>query len=273
MTDTTTESDAEKGSKGNILVFPAKLRTDAKDGAAHVKFKALDKDNIGPSVHLFVPQGFSVPDAANYGTIDLGMMGAFEAAGLNKDNQQITEADIKGNASSLGTIIGTQIGGSGGTVGAALGGMSALREGLASNPYTETQFNNSNIRSFGFTFKLVSESAEEAETALAIENFFRDNMYPELAGVATIKYPNKFQIQFFNGGKPNKYMPLIDQCYLATFNTTYNSTGNSFHKDGQPVEIDIACTFQETKPLTKTDFKRMEAARSASKTDDEEGED
>lgn len=264
--DTTKEQSAP-------LVFPAKLRTEADNGTAHVKFTALGPDGDGPSVHLFVPQGFSVPDAANYGTIDLGMMGAFEAAGLNKDNQQITEADIKGNASSLGTIIGTQLGGSGGSVGAALGGLSALRSGLASNPYTETQFNNSNIRSFGFTFKLVSESEKEADTALDIENFFRDNMYPELSGVATIKYPNKFRIQFFNGGNPNKFMPLIDICYLATFNTTYNSTGNSFHKGGQPVEIDIACTFQETKTLTKTDFKRMEEARSADKSDDDEGED
>ena len=140
MADDTTKEQAAP------LVFPAKLRTEADNGTAHVKFTALGPDGDGPSVHLFVPQGFSVPDAANYGTIDLGMMGAFEAAGLNKNNQQITESDIKGNASSLGTIIGTQLGGSGGTVGAALGGLSALRSGLASNPYTETPVSYTHLR-------------------------------------------------------------------------------------------------------------------------------
>ena len=57
-------SDAEKGKKNDIFVFPATLRSQVEDGATHVRFKALDGKETGAVVHLFVPQGVSIPDAA-----------------------------------------------------------------------------------------------------------------------------------------------------------------------------------------------------------------
>jgi len=232
------------------IVFPARLRTDVDGGAAFVRFKTKNGDDIGSSVHLFVPQGFSMPDAANYGTMDLGVLGGIESTG--GDLETVTEADIKGQATSIGALVGSFAGA--GSQSAALGGMAALRKGLASNPFTETQYNNSNIRSFGFTFKLISESEGEADTALEIEQYFRENMYPEKSGAFTLRYPNRFKIEFYNGSEINKYMPFINECYLISLNTTYNSTGNAFHAKGQPVEVDIALTFQETKALTRTDL-------------------
>jgi hypothetical protein len=230
------------------IVFPARLRTEVDGGAAFVRFKTKNGDDIGSSVHLFVPQGFSMPDAANYGTMDLGILGGLESTG--GDLTTITEADIKGQATSIGALVGSFVNAGGQS--AALGGMAALRKGLASNPFTETQYNNSNIRSFGFTFKLISESEEEADTALEIEHYFRENMYPEKSGAFTLKYPNRFSIEFYNGSEINKYMPFINECYLVSLNTTYNATGNAFHTKGQPVEVDIALTFQETKALTRS---------------------
>ena len=230
------------------IVFPARLRTEVDGGAAFVRFKTKNGDDIGSSVHLFVPQGFSMPDAANYGTMDLGILGGLESTG--GDLTTVTEADIKGQATSIGALVGSFVNAGGQS--AALGGMAALRKGLASNPFTETQYNNSNIRSFGFTFKLISESEEEADTALEIENYFRENMYPEKSGAFTLKYPNRFSIEFYNGSEINKYMPFINECYLVSLNTTYNATGNAFHTKGQPVEVDIALTFQETKALTRS---------------------
>lgn len=253
-------SDAAAGKKHDTFVFPSSLRSQVEDGASHVRFKALDGKDTGGVVHLFVPQGVSIPDAAAYTTMDLGLLGGIEASGNkiiggDKDGG-LTQADVVGQASSIGTIVGAKLGQAG--AGAAFGGMSALRAGVASNPYTETQYTGSNIRSFGFTFKLVSESAEEADTALAIENFFRDSMYPEESGPFTLKYPDRFKIEFYTGDKINKFMPFINECYLVSFNTTYNSTTNAFHKDGQPVEIDIAATFQETKALTRKNLRADE---------------
>tara|TARA_R110002153_G_scaffold39139_1_gene112887 strand:- start:2306 stop:3079 length:774 start_codon:yes stop_codon:yes gene_type:complete len=248
------------------IVFPARLRTEVDGGAAFVRFKTKNGDDIGSSVHLFVPQGFSMPDAANYGTMDLGILGGLESTG--GDLTTVTEADIKGQATSIGALVGSFVNAGGQS--AALGGMAALRKGLASNPFTETQYNNSNIRSFGFTFKLISESEEEADTALEIEHYFRENMYPEKSGAFTLKYPNRFSIEFYNGSEINKYMPFINECYLVSLNTTYNATGNAFHTKGQPVEVDIALTFQETKALTRSGL--YKGGDGSSKTAEEKGD-
>jgi len=267
-------SDAEKGKKNDIFVFPATLRSQVEGGATHVRFKALDGKETGAVVHLFVPQGVSIPDAAAYTTMDLGLLGGISASGnsvMGGDKAGgLTQADVVGQASSIGTIVGAKLGQAG--AGAALGGMSSLRAGVASNPYTETQYTGSNIRSFGFTFKLVSESSDEADTALAIENFFRESMYPEESGPFTLKYPDRFKIEFYIGDKINKYMPFINECYLVSFNTTYNSTTNAFHKDGQPVEIDIAATFQETKALTRKNLHPEEEPQKENQNDTEEGD-
>lgn len=249
-------SDEDKADGGAPLVFPESLRSQVDGGTAHVRFAYLDGDDIGGSCHLFVPLGFSVPDSAAYTSIELGAVGGVESGAKGDGIGSMSMADVKGLAAQAGSLVGAQLGSSG--LGGMAGGLANLRAGLAANPYTETQYTGSGIRSFGFTFKLVSESSAEADTALAIENFFRDNMYPEKSGAFTLKYPNRFKIEFFNGGDKNKYMPHINECYLLSLQTTYNSTTNAFHDKGQPVEIDIALTFQEVKALTREELYEVE---------------
>lgn len=252
-------SNALSGSAGgdtSILVFPAKLRADADNGSPHIRFKALDEKNDGTTVHLYIPPGFSVPDSATYTTMDLGTMGTADSM---MQGQALTEQDAIGQAAKIGGLVDMTTGGSG--VGAAVGGKAALRAGIAVNPFTETQFTNNAIRTFGVNFKLISESAAEADVALQIENFFRSNMYAEVAGASTLKYPNRFKIDFWNGAKPNDYLPKIAECYLTALNSSYNSTTNSFHDNGQPVEVDISCTFQETKVLTRDELYSTEESQ------------
>ena len=49
-------------------------------------------------------------------------------------------------------------------------------------------------------------------------------------------------------------MPQILDCHLTGLSVTYNSTANSFHKDGAPVETDVSLTFQETKTIVRQDL-------------------
>ena len=65
-------------------------------------------------------------------------------------------------------------------------------------------------------------------------------------------------------------MPKIRECYLLSLNTTYNATGNAFHTKGQPVEVDIALTFQETKALTRSGL--YKGGDGSSKTAEEKGD-
>ncbi len=235
---------------GSILYFPMSLRGKVAQGISHVRFKI---DNHGDpvecdSIHLFVPQGFSMPDSAVYGTMDLGDIEAGRQAGA--DPTKVTKADAVSQLAGKGALLDAKLG----VPISPLTGTAALKMGVAVNPYTETTFTNSNIRSFGFTFKLVSENKEEADMAAIIENIFRKYLYPTKAGVASLQYPAKFNIGFFNGGKINKYMPKIMETHLVNCTTTYNSTSNAFHDGGQPVEVDVALTFQETKPLVRSDL-------------------
>jgi len=233
---------------GSILYFPMSLRGKVAQGISHVRFKI---DNHGEevecdSIHLFVPQGFSMPDSASYGTMDLGLIGAT----MNDSPGELTSADAISQLAAKGALIDSVTG----APLSSMTGAAGLKAGIAVNPFTETTFTNSNIRSFGFTFKLVSENKEEADAAAIIENIFRKYLYPDKKGVASLKFPAKFNIGFFNGGKINKYMPKIMETHLVNCTTTYNSTSNAFHDDGQPVEVDVALTFQETKPLLRSDL-------------------
>jgi hypothetical protein len=63
-------------------------------------------------------------------------------------------------------------------------------------------------------------------------------------------------------------MPTIKECYLLSLNTTYNSTSNAFHDKGQPVEVDIAVTFQEVKALTRGDLYEEEPEATEEKPED-----
>jgi len=237
--------DNNAGGSNTTICFPESLRANAEDGYAHIQF-TINTPSVteAKSIHLFVPQGFSVPDAAGYGNVDLGVIGTADnlAAGGT-----VTESDaLAGSVTAVGTF--------GGGVGQGVKTNTLMKQGLAVNPYTATTFTNTTIRSFGFTFKLVSESKEESLTASVIENIFRKYLYPKSAGAGTLEYPPTFDISFYNGEAINKFMPKILPAYLVNLTTTYNSTTNAFHDDGQPVEIDIAMTFQETRPLTRGDL-------------------
>jgi hypothetical protein len=56
------------------------------------------------------------------------------------------------------------------------------------------------------------------------------------------------------GAEENKFLPFIQLSYLQSFTATYNASGNVFHPDGAPTEIDMALTFVEAKALTREDL-------------------
>ena len=76
-------------------------------------------------------------------------------------------------------------------------------------------------------------------------------------------YPPYWEITFWKGvsdedGEPdlvtNDYMPRLKLCNLTGLNTTFNSSGNFFHKGGAPIEVDISLSFTESMALTREDL-------------------
>ena len=122
-------------------------------------------------------------------------------------------------------------------------------------PNTNTAFQNSMIRQFQFSFKMMPTNKGEANTITEIVKRFRQNMYP-IANDLILTYPPIWNIKFYDGYETNenKKLPGIYDCYLIGMSTVYNNSGNMFHADGHPVETDVQLTFEETRALTLTDI-------------------
>jgi len=227
-----------------IYVFPETIREKAEGGYPFVSFSFIKRElPENPQVYLYLPPGFSVPDGAAYGNIDLGIIGAPNrgSGDLTTDEKTLIAQEVAGRAlNNLGA--------------ASVFTKSRIEQGVALNPNTVLQFDNVTVRSFNFQFKLVAESDKEANQILIIENLFRAALYPEVKDSLYLEYPPTFKIQFYHGDKENTFMPIIQECFLANITTTYNAGSNMFHADGAPSEVDMSLTFTETKANTRSDL-------------------
>ena len=254
----TGDSVAKSKPAGKILRYP--LDIDENDGQELMRFAIVDRKSLEEqrSIYLYTPPGVAIPDAASYNQADLGLIGG---AG-----QSLTDAFASDNVTedeslqknTIGDLIGavtTKAAKASGPIGEA----GLIAAGTASNPYTNVAFTGTTLRSFNFTFKMVAESRDEAEQVRLIENTFRKFLYPKQQGTDyLLEYPPFFKIEFIrlSGGDaaPNKNMPFIHYSYLLNMNTTFNAGTNLYHTEGQPTEVDLSLTFQESKALIREDL-------------------
>ena len=242
----------------SVLVFPLSLR--ASDGGPEkecIRFTIVDRKALDEkkSIFLFTPNGLSVADGASYNSMDLGIIGGMmgTVTRMKKEAEKSGwESAIKNAGLGADVIQGLKNKFSGGT---AIGQASRMVAGEAANPFTMLAFAGTTARSFSFTFKMVPESEQEMEVARQIENTFRKFLYPKShTSALALKYPPFWKIQFMKGAEENKFLPFIQLSYLQSFTATYNASGNVFHPDGAPTEIDMALTFAEAKALTREDL-------------------
>lgn len=250
----------------STLVFPSNLYT---SGAGFVAFTAYDKSggSIG-NCALYMPPGVSFADGAGYSTFDMGPLGAEIAAGISGglDSDAVrgvldsATAAANNNADLRTIMAGKMIQNAGMVPGAdRVGDIYQKSKSIAVNPNTTTSFQNMNIRSFVFNFKLVPDNQADSSTIKNIQNFFRELMYADTAGQGyLLSYPAKWKIQFKNHlGDRNPFYPQIFESYLTNFQTSFNSSGHLHHRDDAPTEVDISLTFQETRVLTQDDIRGL----------------
>ena len=147
-----------------------------------------------------------------------------------------------------------------------VGGLGALADfgsQQVTNPRTNTAFTGNTIRTFGFTFKLVANSAAESAVARDIHSTFRQMVYAKEVSQLSLSYPPLWTVRFMSGDKgakkENPFIPKMHMCYLTSISSTFNSTSNTWRKDQAPLEIDVALQFQEMKVLTQDDIVDLEA--------------
>jgi hypothetical protein len=249
------------------LCFPIEL-THSKNNWMFMSFGVRVGNPGAREIYLPIPPGLTFSDSMSYSSLDLGILGA-----IGQDTIKAME-----KANGIKNAVGAGIGGLAGSLVnkakkmniAAASSIAARyfrQESIANtidfstkqvvSPNTNTAFQNTGIRSFGFNFKMMPKSKVEAETITAIIKTFRENMYPKGNDVV-LSYPPIWSMKFYEGsGRENRKIPKIYECYLVGMTATYNGTTNMFHEDGSPVETDVALQFQETRALTLTDIVRL----------------
>ena len=233
-----------------------------------------------PVVDMYFPLTLQFVDTAQYDNAELGFFGASATAAaesgasiLGSTLQAMVEGatnvfDIFRNNSKLGEAAARLSAARGIN---AIGGLGAtgvrnaltLQNRVVVNPNVRALFRGVALREFTFQFKMIAESAGEAETIRQIVKHFRKEMYPDsfsakLAnGVSAdlgFKFPNVFKITFNYRGSKNKKLPELKYCYLRNVSHAINPTGGTFRRDGQANEIDLTLSFVEYKTLTRTDI-------------------
>jgi hypothetical protein len=244
--------------------YPSNL---SDSGSNYLQLTAIDKDgdSLG-SISLYSPPNIGFSDGAGFSTFDMGPIGNQIAnnisGGLNSDSIRTTLEDMTSIANQntdLRTIMAGKMIQSAGMVPGAdrVSDIYQKSKSIAINPNTVTSFQNMNIRSFVFNFKLVAESQEESITIKQMQNFIRTYMYAASTSNGYIlSYPAKWKIKFVLGGstRRNPFLPQIYESYLTNFQTTYNSSSHLTFADGAPTEVDVSMTFQETRVLTQNDI-------------------
>jgi hypothetical protein len=223
-------------------------------------------------VILYLPSSILVNDAIGYENFDLGAIGAIGLAGV-RAGQGAPNALARGVGQAFGSLAdllsgnvadqrgarlaASRLAEAGGTVASGV-----VRSGFSTivNPNTINLFRNVQLREFQFTFKLIANSAREAEEIENIIKFFRASMYPDTINFDPdglnvpigYEFPDKFQIEMrYNGEQVGL---RILNSVLRAFQTNYNPQSMVWHKDGKPTEVEIQLGFGEERTLNRNDI-------------------
>ena len=230
-----------------------------------MKYEPKNTKLTRSSAYFPCPGNIAFGDAANLGSIDLGIMGA-----AMDMTQQFGKASDKANAhfeaagNALMKTIGSAVDGV--TQGLVTKGYFANKQAV--NNFTNTTYQGNNVRNFTFNFKLVADSAIESQMVRDIDHFFRSNMYGGAQEEnkdnfnAFLSYPPIWEIDFLESMKRegavfNQYLPKLFACYLGSYNATFNTTAAAWHPGGAPLEVDMSLTFTESRALNAIDIEAL----------------
>ena len=136
--------------------------------------------------------------------------------------------------------------------------------GAVLNPNVELLFDSIDMRNFNLKFKLVPRNSEESGIINEICKIFKMCTLPgrnpgkvfgfENKGTANdfIAVPNLCQVSFMRGATEHQSLPRYKMCAITNVDVNYTPDGtyatySDTNNPGQPVAIELAIGFQETK--------------------------
>ena len=205
------------------------------------------------NIYLYVPASISINDALQYDNSEIGIIASSVlSAG------EASLAENEGNVEQALTVGGAVLGGAmmaGVTEGAKASGLKQLGRqqlGIARNPRTEMLFKAPSLRQLSLTWKLMPTNQQESNTIFQMIKTMRAHSYPSTQGTDfAFTFPDIFQIDFITKSGGEAKMIKFAKAYCTSITTNYGPSGPAFFKGGDPVEIDLTMTFQETEVQTR----------------------
>lgn len=139
-----------------------------------------------------------------------------------------------------------------------------LTTGTILNPNTELLYGGNSLRTHSYSFKMIPQSDDEADSVLNIVKSFREACMPPAKGAIFgkegrnfIGIPDLCQVTFLNKDFPqgNPYLPKYKLSGITSINISYVTEGNymSF-RDGKPIGIQLTISLTETKLVFREDL-------------------
>lgn len=194
-------------------------------------------------IYLYMPAAIQVNDGLTYENVDLNtILGII--AGAVESKEGMATGDMK--TAALSKVAQ-------GGVGSGVATQALLQKGEVLNPRTQMLFKGPILRQLALTYKLMPSNSDEATEIYNLIKVLRQSAYPKLTQAKFFVFPKLFRVGFVNleGGDVN--MIKFQDMYLTAINTNYNATQPIFFEDGNPHEVDLTLSFQETEVITSED--------------------
>ena len=227
----------------------------------------------GGNIKLYLPVAFQQNDTFNIANTELGPAVGAATSALSEGSSIMSAAGkaVERGLSGISDAISGNFASQTAKLGAArlakripLVGSEAsqgteIAFAVTVNPNLRSAFRGVNLREFSFSFKFIARSAAEADQIEQIIKTLRTRAYPDIVNLIDkdnnvsmgYSYPDLFEIVVRHEPTGKRVGQRMKFCFLRSVATSYNSSSMAFHKDGQPVEIDLSLNFVEEHTLVR----------------------
>lgn len=195
-------------------------------------------------IYLYMPSSIQVNDGLTYENVDLRTLLSI-GAGIIEEISSTGEIDTNTASTAVLSKVAQ-----GGGLGSGLATQALIQRGEVLNPRTQMLFKGPVLRQLALTYKMMPSNREEAEEIFNIIKTLRQNAYPTLTNASFFVFPKMFRVSFINLSGGDLKMVKFQDLYLTSINTNYNATQPIFFEDGNPHEVDLTVTFQESEVIT-----------------------
>jgi len=125
--------------------------------------------------------------------------------------------------------------------------------GVVRNPHTALLFNNVNLRTFNFRWRISPRNDQQSRNLDGIIKLLKQVMHPSLAVYGfVLDYPNLVTMNLTNGDKEG--FVKVDYAFISDLSVNPVPNGYVNYRDNYPSIVDLSMTVKEIRIKTAEDF-------------------